>query len=53
MVTVMHEGEVTVIGGGEVTVCVFNGVCYKGVCRKVANSYAVVTLFKANGYCGF
>ena len=53
MVTVMHEGEVTVIGGGEVTVCVFNGVCYKGVCRKVANSYAVVTLFKASGYCGF
>ena len=24
-----------------------------GFCRKVANSYAVVTLFKANGYCGF
>ena len=27
MVTVNHEGEVTVIGGGEVTVCVFNMEC--------------------------
>ena len=53
MVTVMHERGVTGIGGGEVTECVFNGVCYKGSCIKVANSYAVVTLFKASGYCGF
>ena len=53
MVTVMHEGEVTVIGGGEVTVCVFNGVCYKGVCRNVPNPYAVVTLLEAGGYCRF
>ena len=32
---------------------VHHWVCYKGVCRKVANPYAVVTLFKASGYCGF
>ena len=32
---------------------VHHWVCYKGVCRKVTNSYAVVPLFKASGYCGF
>ena len=53
MVTVMLVRVVTVIGGGEVTVRVFNGVCYKGVCRKVTNPYAVVPLLEASGYCGF
>ena len=48
MVTVMLVRVVTVIGGGEVTVRVFNGVCYKGVCRKVTNPYAVVTLFDSD-----
>ena len=28
-----------------------NGVCYRGVFRNVPNSRAVVTLFKAVGYC--
>ena len=32
---------------------VHHWVCYKGVWLKVANPYAVVTLFKASNYCGF
>ena len=32
---------------------VHNWVCYRGVCRKVANPYAKFTLFEASGYCGF
>ena len=39
------------IGGREVTVSVIIGCpiieCAKGVCRKVANLYAVVTLFNS------
>ena len=32
---------------------VHHGGCYKGVCRKVTNPYAVVPLLEASGYCGF
>jgi len=32
---------------------VHHWVCYKGVCRKVTNPYAVVPLLEAGGYCGF
>ena len=34
-----------------IIVIYINGVCYMGVFRNVPNSRAVVTLFKAVGYC--
>ena len=34
-----------------IIVIYINGVCYRGVFRNVPNSRAVVTLFKAVGYC--
>ena len=39
----MHEQEVTVMGGRDVTVIVING-CAKRGSAKLANSYAVITL---------
>ena len=48
MVTVINEREVTMICGREVTVSVICGCAKKGVCRKVANPYAIVTLFDSD-----
>ena len=47
MVTVVCVRVVTVVRGKEVTVI----ECAIGVFRNVPNSRAVVTLFKAVGYC--